>query len=746
MSERIEVHRLISGIATGAGARGFSVIASSAPNLPSDLVNQLVASTNVGKLGEQDFPGAIGAFPQVEWLRAKYAVLARYYRSPKPERTGQYVVQRDVFLVPWTPFAAAADTAAFLDRLPQGEAIETDDTRLDPCVVDLPVLADRSRLAAIKGFDDSFVADMLSAALINSVTLYSKAPQANVIPALLLLLPPSIRRHLTFCTLVGDPAVPLPLKGIRAFPQSLTGSLAELDRGRLTAPITRLAITNALVQSWRAGGDALQQHHTWLDHFFQDRMPPVADVEHAHEVWMSRGQFHADLNGESVWSSAAAYVGRAGDSEADRVEAATKLVGVMRLPDDARRYGSFLRTLKPKRSELTDIIDAMAAKVTASPERAEAAVKIFQDYGDGAEEFVSKLFVKLPPASRNIELFLRILAVAPAAVTAGDRQKAIATWAFARDPDEKQLHQLFEGLRNRKEVESLRTNGPLAKQVMNTRTGLLALRLTELSLGQAGSHASRLDDGANLAREAAATPGEAVRAIACARREWQAHPELALPLTAEILSRVQPNRDLQEVLTIFGEAYTKANDALLEAVGPSLKSAKERASKNGDALRVLRLADARREVVKATAALRSAMSKVVTSWKGGEGRITAADLLTVVAAENEPLEVSPAAWALLSMIADDDRGGEFLETLSGQSQARMFLAFVALAAMTESGWPPAAAALAPAIGAVAAMRRTSRSLPVPRSFAASDAEELAALESLAEAIGGTAAAGAVRHE
>lgn len=741
MSEGIEVLRLIWGTATGTAVRGISVIATSAPNLSADLVNQVVASTHVGTLSEHDFRGAIGAFEPVKTSRGSWAVLAHYYRSPKPERTGQYFVQRDVFLVPWAPYAAVADAAALLARLPQGEAIETDGTQLERCVLEIPEV-DRSRLAAIDRFDDRFIADMLSAALTESVALYSRTPQPDVIPALLLLLPPSIRRHLTFCTFVGDPAVSLNLKGISAWPKSLKGSLADMTAGKLATPITRLAITDALVQSWRAGGDFLERHHAWLDSHFKDRMPGVSDVERAHDVWTLRRQFHSD-RGENRWSSAAAYVRAAVDSEADRVEAATSLIGTMRLPDEATKYAGFLRALKPNYSERTRIVDAMATTVASAPATAEAAVKIFQSHGEGAEEFVSALFAKLPAESRNIELFLRIRAAAATAVTAGDRQKAIATWAFARDPDEKQLHALFDGLHSPGEVASLRANGALAKQVTKTRMGSLALRLTELSLGPAGTPASRLPEGSTLGQEAAAATADAIKAIACARREWRGYPELALPLTTEILSRVQPTHDLKEVLTLFGEAYTRADGALLEAVGPSLKTAKERASKNTETSRVLRLADARRDVAKATADLCAAMSKVVSSWKNSAGHISPADLINVVTAENEPLEVSPAAWALLSMIADDDRAGEFLQMLVGQSHARMFLACVALAAMSESNWSPAPRVLAPAITAVAAMRETVRSLPVPRSYAASDAGELAALADLAEAV---SPAASVRRE
>jgi hypothetical protein len=749
MTAEVYGHRLIFGIAASAAARGWSFVARSTSDLSPAIEKQIATMTNVGALSGHEFTGSIGYFGVVLAAGKSWVVLARSYRSPLPERTGQHVVQRDIFLVPERSFVeASADAAAFLEALPKEAAIESDDTPLPPWPVP-KVVEDRSRLEALKDSSDDFLVQLLSAAISDSAVLLLRSPQPSIIPALVLLLPPAIRRRVTYCTLVGDATVPLRLKEVRTFPTAITGLLADLEKERFNRDVPVLPIAKALVDSWRAGGTALSEHQTYLERVFADRIPEPERIASAHEQWSKRKRFYADANSTSRWASAADYIQTAGpDAEADRLEAAEQLISTLDLPADAAHFSRFLKGLRPQPVEMTAIIKAVSKRLRAGEIAAvESALGIFSGFSS-VEEFTGILFANLDETVKTIDLLLAVQTAAPTSVAEEDRADALAKWPFRKDPSQEQLRGLFTLVKSEKDVQAVRRNATLSKQVGLKNSGVLALRLTELSVSSRLADPKDFHELEQLAIDAAAALDDAFKAIKVAKAGWDRTPRFNLLLTSRLIVASGKRNPPAEVTNLFVATYENASDELIAVLGDLLVQAKKRVGRDDESLRrTLRIADWRRSVANAVAALEEALAPPFDAWKlslSGHSGVSASDVLSVLKKDSDGLAGSPAAWALLPKIVTDD--SRLLADWADIPNAQTFLACVGLAILGQSNLG-SREALRIAVEASNAMRSGGRSgIPqIAAQYEATTAEEVETLQALVAIMCPQAAAANVRQ-
>lgn len=750
MTDRLRGHHLIYGIGTAESSHGWSIIAASAEALKDEIGNDLVDRTTIGRVSVQAFEGAIGHFGGFDALNRHWHILARFCRSLEPDITARHFVQRDIFLVSQPEFrAAGADAAAFLDRLPGPRSIERRGTPLPQWEIEY-VAPDTSRLSALDGYAPDFIAKLLTSIVREPTTLYSKSSEPDLIPALFLLLPVAFRITATFCTTVGEGSPPLQVKTTKSFPTDAQASIVEVDKRQFVRLFEAESFAIALVASWQKRGDSLAAHHRYLDRVLEEDGKPgeplCTRLELANRRWASHQEVIAAIGGEGKWEAARTHLQLIEQSAADRNELAEQLIRNLRLPGETQQFIRFLKALRPKGMEQSEIEKRVAERVAGQDTAAAtAAVRVFDEAwpDEGADGFIMTLFRTLGSSERKVELALAI-AKQHKTLSAEARNLVLKEWSFGK-PTKEDVGALFAYVASQENLAALHTNGELERQIAHLAYGPLALGLAALSVGQS-SEADRAAAVATVVSIVSEHPESARDAISVAPRAWQQVPEIALPLTVVLASHATPS---EELARIFSEAYEAATPRALEA----MDTADLEAARNVIAARFVvykkrfALADAKRRVDAARRELREAI-KYLAKWS----RSTAVgEIFDVINSRGEPF-INEAAWCLAVLaVADDPDVAALLDQCRDTTitKANPLLAMMAILIVLENesreNWGELLHFAAAGLASIRGASNIARIEHLLANWKPSDAQEVDTVRAAFSLTSGAVAAGLARQ-
>jgi hypothetical protein len=652
MNSSLSGHHLMYGIATSEPHGGLNIIASSTDALLSHQ-RQLVEHTNIGKVQVNDFPGAFGYFGRFEPLDGKWAVLARVYKSLKPDNAGRPFIQRDIFLVPFVDYEeSGADAAAWIERLPEPSVVERSGKKLPPLEVEPFTLElTEERFRPLGSYEISFVEQMLAAVICKPTIVFGKNVAPELLEALLLLLPPTLRAATTSATLTGEAAASIHLRIMVDFPKTAEGAaVIDLGQRRLLQPIEVTAAAKDLVASWRLGMAALAWHHKRLDRNLPRaaRSAIVEELPTANGVARSFAHVLEKLSGQQKWQAAVDHLDVAStlDDRADLVQA---IVGHLQLPAEEKQFTNFLRALKPKPEEKPDLEEMLVTRYAsdAAGLRA-AATAVANGYGkeEGSAAFVTRVVNQSPESIRSFELAVDLAGTFQGAsmLASTVRVDMLQRWTFSSVPVKPEhLCVLLDFLRSSDEVAALRKNAALVKQIRETPGAPIALSLTEISVLQpAGQELTTAVEA--LLTEARRAPKDAVRATTeiTTAHQWRNLPAVALPFAAALISAGVKNDEIDK---IFVDAYSDADGALFPTVDTDeLTNAKTAVNRNEHARNALLTADVRRAVAEANAELREKVQKTL-QWDQAKA------FVEVARPADGNWYASPLAWYAAACLA-----------------------------------------------------------------------------------------------
>ncbi|MEA2571250.1 MAG: hypothetical protein QOI24_3251 [Acidobacteriota bacterium] len=697
---------LIYGIATAEGKTGWSVIGSSIALNEAER-SALVTRTAVGHLRESGFTDSYGYFGVEKAGGQEWAVFAHFYRSLNTEKTGNYFVQRDICLAPYHEFAALdADATPFLHNLPPAKTIATSGAQLNRW--DLREEADPSaqRLKdELSGLRADFLADLLIAAVQETPTVIVGSPGRDLIPTLLLLLPPTLRAGVTFSTAVADPSASVRLQVMRAFPASeAKGSIVELEKQRFVSNkiTTDSPAIRALFATWKKDGyDELLRQQNFIERAMDiGTRSLLEELETAQQLWVTFNDLVGEESGERKWHLASSALEQIGSLRTkvrpDVVEAVLRNV---QLPSERTQLIKFIRDLHPANDEAAKIANAFARRLATvkDDEQVAESIRLYENaLPRSTDDLLPALLGALEPDRRKIELALKLRKkLGDAASSLHDR--VLASWAF-RDPRPDSVRGFLATLGSKDDIASLRSNKALIEQIESNAESRFALALFDAFL--------RGDDRDLLA----AKPGsEAIATLTSEEgQRWIAPlPKAALMLAGRLLPSAKA--DAARVLAgIFADAWEQADSTWLTA--EERKAARDAVHKNNkDADRRMRVADYRRDLAEVEGTLSEQVLKLAKEWK--EQRLGAEQLIEVLRPDDGSWPTASMAWSFLSELSanDVDSVKKLIESWRGKSQAEPLLRMLAvIIAMSGSGGSRSAGELLPeCFDAIAELRETS---------------------------------------
>lgn len=685
----IRAHRLVYGLAVANGRdSGWKFVASSLGSNPS-LEQELIARTHVGLKAGDNFKGGYGYFGDVIYDRHKWAVLCRFERSTTPEATGHHFVQRDIALVPFTPFVDSAGGHGFAlrDQFPEGEKFtnlqSVDEARqitfqvreLPPVATDLQEAMLRRLLPAI--LDD------------NPLIVVWPDPNDTQLRALLELLPPNLRAWIQWCTCVADVKSPTTaririMKDVQVLPNATVFRIAPpMFLQERTAPGFVQPLIDTILEAWAKGRPELDKLHLYLDQSASasafDYRTLLTRYEEAAQRWQRRQVISRGDWAESAQAHADALE-REHDSDLLSAERGWLLPEITRHFDptvkgDVSMYRQIARRFYPTSQDLA-AVGAVAANRAkkGDVELLDAFAKAFRDAyrnDDGPDviaAMLAGLAQELEPSARSWEFLLALSAKMPVADAL--RRVAIEQWTFAKPPDWAQVQAFFKML-PLADLDPLGRNTVLVTQVRSIAQGRLMHDLLQL-------RAKHGTDIQKLPENMAGTPADAILDVLKAG-DWP--PRLYLLLIAAAWKE-QPKafeKKSGAIAEMFAgmyetDAYTQLSDEERERVKSAAVAVSKSVSDMGGRFE---LADARR----ALAAMSANVEKAVFNLARGfvKKQVTGPEL------ERALSESTPAmAWHAYATLYQHDGfdAAAFLKSLSSLAVARAAPMLLAIAITT----------------------------------------------------------------
>jgi hypothetical protein len=688
-------HHLIHGIAVAETNSVWNFVATSVELTP-EMKSALNAMTDVGVLSSS-LPTSYGYFGKYDALDQSWAVLGRSYCSS--ERGGRNFVQSDLFLAPYFEFIdSGADASALLARLPPPQVVEKSGTKLEMWSVDGGT-AEFSRLRLLEDFDREFLEKLLASVIREPTIFYGKDFDAEIVSALVLLLPPSLRAATTYTTIATDANTPVRLKVMRRDFPNTTSLVVEVDKRRfMREPDT--AIAKPLIASWKEGLEKLQQHQSYLDQVLQpysQRDEMVQILPRAQERWESRSRFAAGLSGPQKWENALEHL-RLASSPADRAFVVEEIIGSLKLPKEHDSFKHFYKALVPTPQELPKIEVALGKRVAGKRDALLDAVTLIKH----CEQLVETAFANASGDVRNMETALEV-SRKMGGLMEDSRAIAFRDWSFIEPPSLESVGQTLSMIRSAGDLDLLRDNKKLLAQIQSVVGGRIAFRLAELSI-MPPRGAALIAAAEELAATASQQPEAAVSAIAAAPKGWSS-PEVALPFTAAILAA--DRKHAEQASDLFLDAYEAADETLLERV-PKIKEAKAVVIRRRDHYKQkFLLADSRREFTTAGGDLRTRLEQFFQRKEDDRSKI-ADEILRIFKPADGRWHSSNLAWSLVGYLLNDRAMLETLVQLwAERPDATPLLRMIAMAGLADENY----AALPIVVTSLRVLRKESEDNP-----------------------------------
>jgi hypothetical protein len=694
-------HRLTWGVPVETG--GFQIVASSFRELTGEQLNALVTMTDVGRIEERGFTDAFGFFGEFRTNGATWAVFSHFYRSLQPMFTGQYFVQRDIFLAPVAVFREAEyDALPFLQAVSPPRVFPRAAQKIDKWSLDLQHTPADERQQRLKSLDDAFLEPLLRAFLQpNPTIIVWQAPDLSLLTGLLLLFPKVVRERLTFCTAVGElAAAKVNIKIVPSFRAEPSSVIADLDKHIFRqSPFTiETSLPAQLLDVWRKG--RLRELHHYVDEaviWTGSQVEFVRALDAAVAQWRSMNEVRHALSGPSKWDVAQAHIeiiGRAPERHrtADRLFLASELVLAFDAATESDRFSEFLRALTPDHREMTAIEEAAGERLaktpaTAMPELAKAIASALPR--DGAlQNLARETFARIPPERRTLDALPQLEAAFTgkrASPLPPDVVEAIlGEWTFGHPPQAEQVRALMERVGTPEQFSLVKKNKALSAELTHVPHGHIALQLV----------ATRFEQGntAELFDLAAKYPDAASEVVAWPQaKEWIRLPRFGVLLIAQIVDAARQRKRAASqndaLLPLFVDYLERAEDhSLLEDGKVQFAMMNWAAVRSADWKRRVEVVRSRGEGVAAEEHLKKMLLEPALAWKNGSAGALR-QLIAVVSG-------TPRwAWFILSELHDDAEFplAKFCLELreSGGSDAVPLLRMMATLVLLHEGEPRA---------------------------------------------------------